>query len=613
MDVQLVVSTASLDVQVISIHEGDNKGVLFVDLLTEMESPEHIANLVSRFSDEDEVQTQILNMLNSGRDSIFLAESFPPNFDNQPNSFIGGLPTLASHDDWPYDSEGRRAFFVAQLDCDEMNTVQSGVYPTTGVLYFFIGRDIEELHDNPNHCYVVHLPRTQGPAINDVPVDYVPDTGRTWLGAYCHEPNYTKIDQRLLQPRLWLKMPLRAIGYRSFESVYEYADSLFPQHRSNSEQNSDYERFCSIANELLESYTEQNSEALFGANPTSENVQFLTPGTLPSYTASHMAEQYTPVGNEYPWSRLHAALSANFLRDNAGRKIRLLVTKDASKELSRLLKLNINERYFLKREIKLKTETKVIYSGMKDQPEYLINDPQLSAWKKLLQPVKNPVIKLFSKAKDENLAIIFELLLEYEALHIEANEYVNKFADNPYNAPSSLERDEFNHWVSSWLNLGTLRRSRHQNVSDMLAGNDMPCRNSNLMLPNDHEIHEDTRFCVQFYAPHLQSQCNEANEMASLHCLWHSSESSSLIPEDVAKKYLKNLTSTIRRFKNCSLGYGENIQSSAHANRERVMLLQVSGFRPMMQIGDGALQFWIDKEELSKGRFDKAMVTADGT
>ena len=95
------------------------------------------------------------------RDAVLLHRPYPPHAGPRTNSWLGGLPGLPAHLDWPRASDGTPLHFFAQVDCADVAFPTP--LPDRGVLFFF-GRDDDE-----------HEWNGEGPASDDCRVLYAPD------------------------------------------------------------------------------------------------------------------------------------------------------------------------------------------------------------------------------------------------------------------------------------------------------------------------------------------------------------------------------------------------------------------------------------------------------
>lgn len=128
------------------------------------------------------------------REAVLLHLPYPPHAGPRTNSWLGGLPGLPAHLEWPRASDGTPLHLYAQVDCADIP------FPTTlpdrGVLFFF-GRDDQE-HlwsdgDDPasDYCRVLYAldataatPRREAPA--DLP-QVGSSSGRYMLPGFAHE------------------------------------------------------------------------------------------------------------------------------------------------------------------------------------------------------------------------------------------------------------------------------------------------------------------------------------------------------------------------------------------------------------------------------------------
>ena len=56
---------------------------------------------------------------------------------NSSKSFVGGIPYLPAGVEWPLNSEGESAQFLAQIDLSELPVLETESFPREGVLFFF--------------------------------------------------------------------------------------------------------------------------------------------------------------------------------------------------------------------------------------------------------------------------------------------------------------------------------------------------------------------------------------------------------------------------------------------------------------------------------------------
>ncbi|MCB9383360.1 MAG: DUF1963 domain-containing protein [Bryobacterales bacterium] len=90
--------------------------------------------------------------------SVVLRRQVPIRFDEEPRSWLGGLPKLPAGTEWPHASAGRPLHFVAQVDCASLpRELWGGLGPREGWLLLFADFEAIEEEDSRPIARVLHV------------------------------------------------------------------------------------------------------------------------------------------------------------------------------------------------------------------------------------------------------------------------------------------------------------------------------------------------------------------------------------------------------------------------------------------------------------------------
>lgn len=169
--------------------------------------------------------------------SVVLRRQVPVRFDQSPRSWLGGLPMMPGHIEWPRGlnpekpGDGARPLhFVAQISCEDLPArLWNGLGPRQGWLLFFI--DSNNCYPESNETYrVIHT--------DELGAERMPpeDIGPVHDGVYTGNQfdGYLALDQ---VPSVWRRWPVDLVevpnelhtdGPRSFGTPPDFARTLYP-------------------------------------------------------------------------------------------------------------------------------------------------------------------------------------------------------------------------------------------------------------------------------------------------------------------------------------------------------------------------------------------------
>ncbi|WP_171697411.1 DUF1963 domain-containing protein [Methylomonas sp. ZR1] len=524
------------------------------------------------------------------RPGIWLERRLPRDFEHPSNTYLGGIPGLGSHSDWPYDNKGLRAFFVGQLDCREINDLLPGYLPDTGMLCFFIDQDMENFceADDIRKCYVIHVADDGKPIINSVPDDY-PKTGN-WMSALDGLSfRRHSLEDRELQPRIWPKADLKPHKIAAFVSSYEYCLSLFPSAERSPKQPALWEPIYSVVHKIVDDYLSVKRDAILGPKVCDDSHFYtLFPKTVPAYFHEYKEKSYSSYGLGFPWTRLHISRTVQS------------ALRAACYEFNKLKMWNVSELLgILKPDGHYGNKYTWGFAGSKNNPGFISDAEELQA---LSASIKDGHPELWDR---------FRYALELERFYQEASSLFEAYVENPFAEPSADEKERFVDWLAGWINHGCARSEKR--LAEALEEKSFPVFDTGFDLPREDAGNKDLCF-TYFFASSLQSACHSAFCDATIMCLSHSAAVSALIPKETFESLLR-LPAYDKRygFHRC-LGYGYCVQHAAYQHRDKVLLLEVQSDPALFtNFGDGALQFWIRPEDLAARRFDQAFVTSECT
>jgi uncharacterized protein YwqG len=558
------------------------------DIVSILESRASVASIVRQLSNETVVIEPAIRFLSERRPGIWLERRLPRDFEHPSNSYLGGIPGLNSHSDWPYDDNGRRAFFVGQLDCRQINDLLPGYFPDAGMLCFFVDQDMENLYksDDTRKCYVIHVANDEKSVIDSVPEDYH-KTG-DWFGALEGLSfRYHSLEDRELQPRIWPKADLKLHKIATFDGSYDYRKSLFPFAELNVEQRALLESFDTIIDKVENDYMAIKQDSILGPKVLDESYLYkLFPKTVPAYFYQYKEKPYSSFGLGFPWTRLHISRTIQSTLCAVRKEFHDVKSWHFS-ELSEILDLNrrFSEQYTWG------------YGGIRDTPDLIRNTEELQ------------VLSASIQASHPELWDRFRYWLELEQFYQEASALYEGYADNPFTEPSNNEKEQFVDWLAGWINHGCSRSDKR--LLEVIEEKSFPVFDTDFDLPRE-DIGKKSLCFSTFFAGRLQSACYSAFCDATIMCLSHSAAVSKLIPQETFESLLPAYDKRYG-FHRC-LGYGACVQHAAHQHRDKILLLEVQSDNALFtNFGDGALQFWITPEHLAARRFDQAFITAECT
>lgn len=557
------------------------------DIVSILESQASVASIVKQLSNEKAVIEPAIRFLSERRPGIWLERRLPRDFEHPSNSYLGGIPGLNSHSDWPYDNKGRRAFFVGQLDCREIHDLLPGYLPDTGTLCFFVDQDMENFceADDTRKCYVVHVVNDGKSMIDSVPDDY-PKTGN-WLSALDFERH--SLEDREFQPRIWPKADLKPHRFATFDSSYEYRESIFPSaERRNPEQHALWQNCYEVVDKIENDYMTIKRDTILGPKVRDDSYFYkLFPKTVPVDFHQYKDRPYSNYGPGFPWTRLHISRTLQCALGAARDEFKKLKMWHFS-ELLEILKLD--GRY-----------NKYIwgFAGTKSNPGFISDAEELQA---LSASIKDSHPELWDR---------FRYALELEQFYKEASALYEVYVDNPFSEPSADEKEQFVDWLAGWINHGCAKFGKR--LAEALGEKSFPVLDTGFDLPREDTGNKDLCFSY-FFASHLQSACHSAFCDSSIMCLSHSAALSELIPKETFEPLLRLAAYNKRYDFHRCLGYGACVQHAAYQHRDKVLLLEVRSDKALFtNFGDGALQFWIRPEDLAARRFDQAFATSECT
>ena len=151
--------------------------------------------------------------------SVVLKRQIPIRFDEQPHSWLGGLPMMPDTVDWPRDSEGSPLHFLAQISCSQLPAeLWSGKGPREGWLLYFIETMKFEDEAGPELIRILHI-NALGPERE--PPDDMP-TVRHTMSDYI---DYATPNIRPGVPKLWRKWPVDLVlqKYQTNDAEEDFA------------------------------------------------------------------------------------------------------------------------------------------------------------------------------------------------------------------------------------------------------------------------------------------------------------------------------------------------------------------------------------------------------
>jgi hypothetical protein len=511
--------------------------------------------------DDPTIAEETSSILARTRATVWLDPSWVPDFDRHDASCLGGIPNLASHTEWPYDRDGRRAFFVGQLNCRDLADQIPGVLPPEGLLVLFIDQDIENLCKHGQHpCHVVYRPGESSIGIRTLPEDY-PLTG-TWM---C---NVHDLDDELgstfdlYRAKTWPRTDL----------ALHRAVSFVP------------EDFAPVMHEIESRYVIEKVRQIRGVEPDQVYKQRVLPRTL-AWDCGKPNLSPEPYQRGFPWTRFHIARTLRHLLHKVREQFALMRWKMGGM----YVEFGMGERYGRHRT------SKGEYFGIRVAPDHLIDAHNLP---EMLESARG------RGGQKEWDALLF--WLDLDEFYKEARDRLEACIGDPFAEPTDEEKEGFIDWLAGWVNSGSWQ-SRKGHDALVASGHAVRVSRWHGLAPDSHSAER-----WSFFANRLPSECEAALTEATVLCVGHSPRTRLLLPQEaldaVVARFGKN-----RPIHSC-LGYGHCIQHAAKRHKDKVLLLEVRTDRAMLtNFGDGALQFWIDPKDLAALRLDQAFVTIEST
>lgn len=557
------------------------------DLIEVLETSIDLETLVKCHTMDDTMSQFAVQYLREMRFGIWFRKVLPPDFGNRPNSYLGGIPSLRNHSEWPYDSRGLRAFFVGQLDCATISSLIPGHYPENGILHFFMDQDGEAgWSDNGRRkCFLVYQDALPENPIDTVPSDY--PTGGDWLSPIEGSSWYLReLEPREIQPRIWPRTDIQAVKVATFPSMERYCDDLpLVEHQAESRRN--LRRAVSdVLLGILNAYETEKRALLCGPSSRKERKRFLIPKTVPSSLRDYKEKEYLSYGSGFPWSRLHISRTIESIRT----RIR--------DELDRGIRsFPIDFKETLELEQRFRNHYSWGYGGIRRVPNLVTQSPEFDA---LWSMVRTKYPDSFSE---------FQRWIVIEHFYQEASDLFEQFVDCTWDAPNSSQKTAFVDWLASWTNF--FSAAGDSSLKTIIDEKQLPMRIDFLDACEADKLGQ-ARHGYSKIARDIHSACEAAIFDATVLSIGHSGDILAQIPPELRNLVVEE--SDLQHATHKSLGYGNNVQRAAHDERNSVLLLEVVSDKSLFtNFGDGALQFWIRSEDLSDRRFNEAYMTAECT
>ncbi|MCK9608226.1 MAG: YwqG family protein [Methylomonas sp.] len=556
------------------------------EVVTMLECRVDLGPKLKKLCDDKVIWKYVCEYCSRRRDGVWMHRDVPHEFEQRSRSYLGGIPSLNSHADWPYDNQGRRAFFVGQLDCAEINRLVPGHLPDTGVLCFFADQDLERGWDE-NHtrkCYLVHVDRDVD-CISNVPDDYL-EPGDWFNLVESIGPFFSAFEKRAVNPMLWPRMNLKAHKFATLEDWSYFCDSELLDFDDDSEMEDRKDNLCELLDQINKQYQRRKITSILGPKPKGIQPIKLFPKTVPVYFFQHLEKPFTTYEIGFPWSRMHITRTILEILSKTREEFDSLIKGHLSglKEL-----LGLDSRY--------RNQYSWGYGEIKEHPDYLLNTDDFQA---LDESVKTQHPDLYNG---------FQYWLELEHLYRQAVTYYEEFVDEPYEEPTTEEKAHFIDWVAGWINHGCARGGIR--LAHLIESKGDPVWQTPYSIPRVDTSNSDKTY-YQFFGDRLHWACLSALNAATALCVGNSAEAAARIPIQAFNDLLPNDDIPLH-FHKC-LGYGDCIQHAADKFKVKVLLLEVQNDRYLFSnFGSGALQFWISSEDLKAMRFDKAFMTAECT
>jgi hypothetical protein len=145
---------------------------------------------------------------------LLVRGSLPIPEDTPAKSYLGGLPRMPAHFEWPVESffdELRSLTFVAQIDLSELPEFpERGLLPAKGTLYFFVSSDFDGVGEPP--CKVLYF---EGDA-TALPVFPPPDNLMLLAGNLYYCSRFWLDENRDPRAKVEFKYPLSFVITESF-------------------------------------------------------------------------------------------------------------------------------------------------------------------------------------------------------------------------------------------------------------------------------------------------------------------------------------------------------------------------------------------------------------
>lgn len=557
--------------------------------LNKKDSVKDIVNILEQNSDTFELLAKVkdasvieyaTDYYSHRKNGVWFKTVYSFSLAKRPHTFIGGIPELSSHTEWPYDKQGHRAFFIGQIDCAEIGKLVPNQLPESGILYFFSDQSIEEAWDvNGTKCYVFHrqLPTS---IITTVPDDYPKNLEVVEL---------VKRQEGISLPAdvalTWPRMDLHGYRFATFISSYDYISENFPDHFRIHDAQSVSRKLDKLIDSTIELYIKDKELQVFGKKKRERHSMRVFPKSLPN-SINFFDSDFKYYEADYPWTRLHIFEIAQKVKQFCLKSVVDMI-KDMP-EVSDLF--DLKQRYMNKNEWG--------YHGIKSNPDFLRLNNDLN---ELFEQIKVTCPSSYDQ---------FVLLLDAEKLYDEAHQLTKVFHKNQLFEATVAERDEFVNWLSGWINYCACFKDYNNMLHNLIKYKNYPLRQSSFEIDTP-EQDKETHFHFHF-SKSLQFECMGAFDSANKKLLNKAPEFFWRVCKVSPEDFSKVNPSALGMHK--ALGYGTVVQHAASKHRDKVLLLEVmSDANYFSNFGDGALQFWISADNLKAGNFSEAFITAECT
>ena len=161
--------------------------------------------------------------------SVVLRRQVPVRFGEPPRSWLGGLPMMPAHVQWPtatttdHRDRGRTPLhFVAQVACGDLpQELWGGLGPRTGWLLLFLNGEDWDVMENPEALQVIHI-TDLGPE-REPPPGILPVHDETYTG-----PDYGFVRSQADVPSLWRRWPVDLVPVRNHPVTSDRGVTITP-------------------------------------------------------------------------------------------------------------------------------------------------------------------------------------------------------------------------------------------------------------------------------------------------------------------------------------------------------------------------------------------------